>query len=89
MTAKIYNCETLFLTRMENTLLNNKLVSGIACYNNLTNRTVFCLNLHNASTVRFDYYFKDYKTYEARLLAFFREAFELLGDYDIEETMDK
>lgn len=102
MTAKIYNCEALFLARMENTLLNNKLVLAIACDNGIqdTTKTIFYLTIKtideisldmgkNKITIRLKYSTEDYKTYESRLLVFFREAFELLGNYSIEETMDK
>lgn len=90
MTAKIYNCKALFLARMENTLLNNKLVSGVACYNRLTDRTRFYLKLHNQiEPFIMDYKFKEFNSYEERLVAFFREAFEILGYYNIEETIDK
>jgi hypothetical protein len=91
MTAKIYNCEALFLARMENTLLNNKLVSGIACDNGYTDetKTRFYLNIDDTRIITLEYSIEDYRTYESRLLAFFKEAFELLRDYNIEETTDK
>ena len=91
MTAKIYNCEALFLARMENTLLNNKLVSGIACDNGYTDetKTRFYLNIDDTRIITLEYSIEEYQTYESRLLAFFREALKLLSNYNTEETIDK